>query len=284
MFISIVIDSIDIREDYKEELFLIKTIVFDLDDTLLWDEKSVKDAFVKTCEIAAERYDVNPMELEKSVRENARRIYASYPTYEFTKTIGINPFEGLWAEFPEQTGEFPELHKIVFEYRKNSWTSGLKNLGIDDEAFGEELGETFPKMRRKTAALYDDTLELLDTLKDKYELLLLTNGSPALQNIKLDLTPELVGYFEEIVISGDFGKGKPDQSIFEHILQLTEANSNEVLMVGDNLNTDILGAFRTGIPSVWINRKEANTEQVKPNYEIKNLMELLPLLDELNKN
>lgn len=263
---------------------MIKTIIFDLDDTLLWDEKSVKDAFVQTCQIAAARYDVNPDQLEKSVRENASKIYASYPTYEFTKMIGINPFEGLWGDFPDKGGEFPALKNIVANYRKDAWTAGLRDHGIDDEAFGYELGEAFPKERRKTAALYTDTIELLDCLKEKYKLLLLTNGSPALQNIKLQLTPELVDYFEHIIISGDFGKGKPDPTIFEHVLQLVKANKDEVLMVGDNLNTDILGASRVGIPSVWINRKNTEPDEVKPTYEINNLIELLPLLEMLNKS
>lgn len=155
-------------------------------------------------------------------------------------------------------------------------------MGIDDEAFGYELGDAFPRERRKTAALYNDTIQLLDALKGEYELLLLTNGSPALQNIKLELTPELVDYFKHIVISGDFGKGKPDQSIFEHALELIGSDKNEVLMVGDNLNTDILGANQTGIPSVWINRKNSKPNEVKATYEIRNLMELIPLLDKLN--
>ena len=261
---------------------VIKTIVFDLDDTLLWDEKSVQDAFAATCKVAQEKYDLDPVELEKCVRANAREIYASYPTYEFTQMIGINPFEGLWGEFPDEGGMFPELRKIVPEYRKEAWTRGLKDLGIDDAAFGAELGETFPKARKTTAKLYDDTLQLLECLQGKYELVLLTNGSPALQNIKLDLTPELVPYFEQIIISGAFGKGKPDVAIFEHVLELIGKDKQEVIMVGDNLNTDILGAVQTGITSVWINRKDAKPEKVKPHYEINELMDLLPLLEKIN--
>ena len=263
---------------------MIKKIIFDLDDTLLWDERSVKDAFEQTCAIAVKKYDVDPLELEKSVRENATKIYASYPTYEFTKMIGINPFEGLWGEFPDVGGEFPEMKKIVPDYRKDAWTAGLREHGIDDAEFGAQLGEAFPIERRKTARLYEETIEVLDSLKGNYELLLLTNGSPALQNIKLELTPELRPYFNHIVISGDFGKGKPDQSIFEHALELLEAEKHEVIMVGDNLNTDILGASRTGIPSVWINRKEVKAENVQPDYEITSLLELIPLIETLNKN
>jgi putative hydrolase of the HAD superfamily len=58
---------------------------------------------------------------------------------------------------------------------------------------------------------------------------------------------------------------------------------DEVLMVGDNLMTDILGANRVGIKSVWINRHDKERNEVIPTYEIQHLEELFPLLDELNK-
>ncbi|MHA6251532.1 HAD family hydrolase [Oceanobacillus sp. CAU 1775] len=261
---------------------MIKAIFFDLDDTILWDEQSVKDAFEQTCKIAADKYELDTNELEKNVREQATKLYASYPTYEFTKMIGINPFEGLWGDFPDEGGKFPEIKEIVPAYRKNAWTLGLKAMGINDAALGAELGEAFPRERRKTARLYEESFEILDALWDKYELLLLTNGSPDLQNTKLELTPELEPYFKHIIISGAFGKGKPDPTIFEHALELMNVQADEVLMVGDNLNTDILGAARTGIPSVWINRKNVRPERVRPDYEITNLMDLLPLLEKIN--
>ncbi|WP_067729036.1 HAD family hydrolase [Oceanobacillus damuensis] len=258
---------------------MIKAVFFDLDDTLLWDEKSVKDAFEKTCEVAAGKYAIDPNELETKVRENARNIYASYDTYEFTKLIGINPFEGLWANFLDAGEEFGKLKEIAPEYRKKAWTAGLKDMGVDDPAFGAELAETFPQERKKTALLFNDAIEVLEKLKGKYQLLMLTNGSPDLQNTKLDLTPELVPYFDQIVISGDFGKGKPDPTIFEHALELLSLKNHEVIMVGDNLLTDILGAERAGIASVWINRHQKDKGEPIPTYEISSLQELLPIIE-----
>lgn len=108
---------------------------------------------------------------------------------------------------------------------------------------------------------------------------MLTNGSPDLQNTKLTITPpELKNYFDHIIISGDFGKGKPDPSIFEHVLEVANVEKEHAIMVGDNLMTDILGANRTGIKSVWINRENKQYNEVKPTYEIKHLEELLELL------
>lgn len=90
--------------------------------------------------------------------------------------------------------------------------------------------------------------------------MLLTNGDPSLQKEKLAGVPELAPYFNEIVISGAFGKGKPDVSIFEHCLKLMNIEKDDAIMVGDNLNTDILGASRAGIKTVWINRTDKKTK------------------------
>ncbi|ADU30503.1 HAD family hydrolase [Evansella cellulosilytica] len=257
---------------------MIKSIFFDLDDTLLWDKRSVKEAFRATCEYANTKYDLQPEQLEAAVREEATTLYASYETYDFTKMIGINPFEGLWGNFLDDDDNFRKMKDIVPTYRKEAWTRGLNALGIDDPTFGEELAERFPEERKKKPFVYEETFNVLDQLKDDYCLVLITNGSPDLQNTKLNITPELVPYFDHIVISGGFGKGKPDPSIFEYALSLVPYNKDEVVMVGDNLMTDILGANRVGIKSVWINREDKTRNEVIPTYEIKHLEELFSVI------
>ncbi|WP_077623755.1 HAD family hydrolase [Sediminibacillus massiliensis] len=262
---------------------MLKAILFDLDDTLLWDKKSVEAAFSATCQLAAQRYDIDPGQLEQAVREHARELYASYETYEFTKMIGINPFEGLWGNFLDEEDNFRKMKEIVPIYRKDAWRKGLQSLGIDDREFAYELAERFPVERKKHPFTYEETFEVLDNLHGKYKLLLLTNGSPDLQNTKLELTPEIGPYFDSIIISGGFGKGKPDPSIFEHALESLSIHKEEAVMVGDNLMTDILGASRAGIRSVWINRNHKAAGDVTPTFEINHLNELFPILDKINQ-
>lgn len=262
---------------------MIKAVLFDLDDTLLWDDRSVKEAFEATCDLAKEKYNVDPVKLEEAVRNEARALYSSYETYPFTTMIGINPFEGLWANFLEgKDVQFRKLQELAPAYRRESWTRGLKALGIDDPEFGQILAETFPAERRKRPYVYDETFEVLQQLKGKVQLLLLTNGSPDLQKEKLAGVPDIAPYFDHIVISGDFGKGKPDPALFHHALGLLSVTSDEAVMVGDKLTTDILGSSRVGMKSVWINRHgmERNDEII-PDFEIKNLRELLPLIQSL---
>lgn len=254
----------------------IKAVCFDLDDTLLWDERSVLEAFEATCRRAQDMAGTDPVTLEEAVRREARELYESYETFPFTKMIGINPYEGLWANFSAgQQPEFRQLEQLAPVYRKESWRRGLLALGVDDEELAGELAEQFGRERRARPHVYEETFQILNELKGQVKLLLLTNGCPALQQEKLDGVPELAGYFDEVVISGAFGKGKPDPSIFRHALELLNVNPDECLMVGDKLTTDICGGLGAGMTTVWVNRHgKSRTDEIVPAYEIQHLSEL----------
>ena len=261
----------------------IQAVLFDLDDTLLWDDRSVKEAFEATCSEAAKHYDIDPAKLEEAVRHEARQLYESFETFPFTKLIGINPFEGLWANFTQGDNEnFRKLQQLAPAYRTESWTRGLKALGIDDAELGYKLGELFPVERRKRPIVYEETFEVLKQLKEKYKLLLLTNGSPDLQQEKLAGVPELAPYFDHIVISGNFGEGKPAASLFHHAMGLLNITPEEGVMIGDKLTTDILGSNGIGMRNMWINRHDLQrNDDIVPVYEIKNLREIQGIIDSI---
>lgn len=263
----------------------IKAVLFDLDDTLLWDARSVEEAIQATCAEAARQYpQVRPEELVGALRQEARALYESYETFPFTKMIGINPFEALWANF---TGgvqeEFRKLQALVGGYRKEAWSRALRAVGVKDAALAERLAEQFPAERRARPIVYEETFRVLDALKGNVKLLLLTNGAPDLQQEKIDGVPQLAGYFDHIVISGSFGVGKPDPSIFRHAMQLLGIEASEGIMVGDKLTTDILGSNRVGMRNAWMNREgHTLSSDIKPTYEIANLEELLAIIATLS--
>lgn len=255
----------------------IKAVCFDLDDTLLWDGRSVSEAFEATCNKAQEVKGVDPVELQEAVRNEARTLYESYDTISFTKMIGINPFEGLWANFTAgEQPEFRKLEQLAPVYRTESWRRGLLAVGVDDEVFATSLAEQFAQERRARPHVYEETFKILNELKERnFKLLLLTNGCPALQQEKIDGVPELAPYFDEIIISGTYGKGKPDSSIFLHALDLLGVKPEEAMMVGDKLTTDIKGSLSVGMTAVWINREDRpRSEEIIPDYEITHLSEL----------
>jgi putative hydrolase of the HAD superfamily len=263
----------------------IKAVLFDLDDTLLWDDRSINEAFRVTAEHASLKYGVDALAFEDRVRQEARDLYATFETFAFTKMIGINPFEGLWGQFRkgEQT-EFRKLESLAPYYRRESWCRALRAFGIEDDGFGEQLGEQFASERRKRPYVYEETFQILIELKKKnFKLLLLTNGSPDLQQEKIDGVPELASFFDYIVVSGVFGEGKPAVSIFEYAASLLGIAPEEGLMVGDKLTTDILGSNRYGMPNAWINRHGLQrNDEIEPVFEIKNLLELHDIIQKLN--
>ncbi|QDY82872.1 HAD family hydrolase [Paenibacillus polymyxa] len=261
----------------------IQAIMFDLDDTLLWDERSVEEAFDAACQTGYRETGTDPKTLEEAIRKEARALYESYGTFSFTQMIGINPFEGLWANFTAgEQPEFRQLEQLAPVYRKESWRRGLQQLGIDNEELAEKLATQFASERRARPHVYEETFEILEQLKGQYKLLLLTNGSPDLQQEKLDGVPQLAPFFDHIVISGSFGRGKPDPSIFEHALGLLGIEPEQALMVGDKLTTDIQGALAAGVHSVWVNRNaKTNTTEIKPKFQIKHLSELHGIIQSL---
>ncbi|MFD2612147.1 HAD family hydrolase [Paenibacillus gansuensis] len=262
----------------------IKAVLFDLDDTLLWDDRSVKEAFETVCKEAERKFGVHAGALEEAVRKEARELYESYETFPFTKMIGINPFEALWGNFAEgEQEEFRKLNVLAPTYRREAWIRGLKQLGVEDAESGSELAELFHQTRRKLPYVYEETYRVLDNLKRKYKLLLLTNGSPDLQKEKLAMVPLMAPYFDHIMISGEFGEGKPAESIFRHAVKLLGIEPDEGLMVGDKLTTDILGSNRIGMKNAWINRHGMKrTDDIVPAYEISHLEELYAIIDSLS--
>lgn len=262
---------------------MLKAIMFDLDDTLLWDDKSVHEAFQATCQRAVAKYNIDANDLEERVRHHASQLYPTYDIYDFVSNIGIGTFEGMWGDFRDEGEKFKQLRETVPGFRKEAWNRGLKDLDVEDEELATSLALIFPGERKKHIYLYDETIEVLETLKGNYKLLMLTNGSPDLQHTKLSLSPELAPYFDHIVISGAFGAGKPSVEIFNYAMSLLGVEKDEVLMVGDNPLTDILGASRVGVDSAWINHQTREEVDVTPTYEVERLREVISIVKSLSK-
>ncbi|KIL52590.1 hypothetical protein KP77_06170 [Jeotgalibacillus alimentarius] len=256
-------------------------IFFDLDDTLLWDKKSIETALSKTAEDAKGLYGTDPEVLLAEVKKAAPAIYKEYSFYDFTKMIGINPFEGLWGAFRDPIHyRFREMGEQIEAYQQRVWQAALKAYDTDGD--GSVLREHFISHRKASPFLYEETMEVLDELKAAgYKLVIVTNGAPSLQLEKLRITPEIVPYFDHIIISGNVGEGKPGQAIFDQALRLSGVKADEVWMVGDNLKTDILGANRAGIHSIWIQHHDETVpgeDDGQPDQIIRRLKEIKNLL------
>ena len=120
-------------------------------------------------------------------------------------------------------------------------------------------------------------------LRKNYKLALVTNGASDLQREKIQGSG-LGKYFDEIVIAGDIGIRKPEPQIFNIVLSRIGVKNDEAIMVGNSLDSDIIGAQEAGIQTVWLNRdKEKNQSDIKPDYEISSFSELEFILNDLVK-
>ncbi len=118
------------------------------------------------------------------------------------------------------------------------------------------INDFFAYWRRhalKYAQLFPWTERVLRTLKNHgYRLALVTNGGSAYQRGKLSKFDD-ISIFDSIIISEEWGQHKPDVSIFEESLRQMHCEKDEYLFIGDNCETDIIGAHNAGIPCFWIN-------------------------------
>jgi putative hydrolase of the HAD superfamily len=115
---------------------------------------------------------------------------------------------------------------------------------------------------------------VLDYLTHKgYELHIITNGFNEVQFIKLTES-KLLPYFKTITTSENAGHNKPDAKIFMHALNAAGASTNESIMIGDNMEADIVGALNAGLPAIWFNPEKTMVEHDSRYKTIYHLLEL----------
>lgn len=114
--------------------------------------------------------------------------------------------------------------------------------------------------------LLEDAISTLEALKERgYRLGVVTNSLWGGQPFRDDLRAlGLLHYFDEraIAVSADVGVRKPNSQLFWHTLQALQTQPEQAAMVGDALRTDILGAQKLGVMTVWLPRTKQR-EQVK---------------------
>ncbi len=256
-------------------------LLFDLDDTLLVEDASVEKAFLETCRLAVPRHGIDPQELHASVRLACREIWLASPLHPYFQSIGISSWEGLWGKF---TGDDPDLRALREwspAYRHDSWEAALGWFSIRDEALVCELAEAFPRLRRELNVVFEDVRPVLDRLRGRYRLGLVTNGAPDLQHGKVDASG-LGEYFQQVAVSGDIGIGKPDRRIFDILLERLGSSPDRALMIGNSLKSDIAGAHAAGMKAVWVNRFDyPRVAAILPDWEITGLDQPDAILAEL---
>ena len=271
----------------------VKILIFDLDDTLVVEEGSAVAALEATAELLSS-YGIDKRKFAVTVREKARELWKSMPTYPYCRDIGISSWEGLWARFTgsgSQTGNgfvdgnnprlnphLLQLRSLKDQYHFNAWNNALLCYDIQNKALAKEMALQFNQERRKRHFQFPESAQVLEKLQHKYRMGLITNGTPDLQWEKIRGS-QVEHYFEKIIISGEVNVRKPQKEIFEHMFAFFQADKSRYLMIGNSLKSDIGGAVNAGIKSVWINRdNQLNDYGFKPDFEVRDLTQLFEFL------
>ena len=125
--------------------------------------------------------------------------------------------------------------------------------------------------------LVDGAMDLLNYLKPKYEMHILSNGFKEVQYKKIE-NSGLKSFFDKILLSDEIGVNKPHANFFTHALEQVNAKPSETLMIGDSWDADIVGAYNSGIDQMWFNPQENRPIIFTPTYSVKTLDEIKDIL------
>ena len=119
--------------------------------------------------------------------------------------------------------------------------------------------------------LFNYTIDVLDYLKPKYNLHIISNGFEDIQNKKLT-NSNIIKYFKTITNADMVGIKKPNPEIFNHALKSANTTFRKSIMIGDSYEADILGALNVGMNAIFFDN---NTVTLKENVKcISSLLQL----------
>ncbi|MTI40062.1 YjjG family noncanonical pyrimidine nucleotidase [Fulvivirga lutimaris] len=227
-----------------------EVVFFDLDHTL-WD------------------YETNSLETLKELFDDYNLSGIADVTFEqFLKKFGkVN--DKLWDNYNRGLIDREVIKKKRFE-------KILKAFDIHKPEMSLSMSEEYIKNCPYKTNLMPFTHETLDYLHKKYPLFLLTNGFNDVQNVKIK-NSKIDHYFSGMVTSETSGHRKPSSEIYNYTLSLAKAKAETTVMIGDNLNADIIGAKKANLSTVYYNPR-ALKHKAETDFEVSCLSELSSIL------
>ena len=124
--------------------------------------------------------------------------------------------------------------------------------------------------------------ELLAALAPCYDLYLVSNGTASVQESRLE-SAGIKPYFRDIFISQLIGADKPQKAFFDRCFtQIPSFSHEEAIIVGDSLTSDMRGGINAGIRTCWFNpHHKPHRVDIPVDYEIAELSELPALLEKI---
>lgn len=176
--------------------------------------------------------------------------------------VGLKEFLKIYIPINFSYWKLYRDEKITKEYlRYNRLKSAFDKLGmqVEDEIINK-MSEDYVLSLPNNNFLIKDAIFILDYLKDSYKLHIITNGFTEVQNKKI-INSKINKYFHSIIDSETVGVKKPNIKIFDYALKISDSKPINCLMIGDNLEADILGAINAGFHAIHFNNNNENTHK-----------------------
>lgn len=174
----------------------------------------------------------------------------------------------LWVQYQKGTITAEGIKLKRFE----TWANKLQMSALDlDKAYMAAMAEI--------STLTEGAENLLNALKGKAKVGIITNGFTELQQQRLERIG-LQNHFDVLVISEEVGKAKPHREIFDFAFsKMGDPAREQVLIIGDSLESDIVGGINAGIDTCWLNAgNKPKPEAITPSYQVSSLRELINIL------
>lgn len=146
-----------------------------------------------------------------------------------------------------------------------------------DEKAALALNDELLKRIGEKQGTVEDAYDLLDYLEQRYKLIVLSNGFREIQYKKLK-NSSLDKYFQHVILSDEVGANKPSRKIFDFALKTAGATSHQVMMLGDSWESDIQGAYQSGIDQIWFNPDQIAEGEFSPTHTVQKLKEVMDIL------
>ncbi len=226
---------------------MFKWLLFDADNTLLDFKRASRRAFWETF----------------------RQFGLGMSEERFSLYKKLN--HGVWQEFEQKKISAERLRVKRFELLFEA----LEIRAMDPA----ECNRVFLENLVTYSEAYEGVFELLVLLKKKYQMSLVTNGLKEVQRPRLDKV-RMTHFFNSIIVSDEIGFAKPDPAYFKIVFDSIPEppEREEVLIIGDNLHSDIQGGRDFGIKTCWVSHGKSNESDVQPDYEIESVLGIDKLL------
>lgn len=188
-------------------------------------------------------------------------------------TIDTKSFVAIYAPINQACWKLYQVDKMTHQelrYERLKQSFDAMNYVISDEEI-DRISEDYIEFLPDNNQLFEGAIEVLDYLKPKYNLHIITNGFAEVQGRKLK-NSGIGNYFKTITNSEMAGVKKPHKNIFEFALSLAEADKQNSIMIGDCIDADVGGAIAFGMQAILFDEKEIHA--VDGIITIKHLLEL----------